>query len=256
MNEAEILAAADRNMWLIFERLAAAVPNGARTDDTNVVRLSSGSPIGFFNPTYPTGPVDPEATVTKTTEWYGELGLPFVLLFRDDVAPGLADACAAAGMVENWQMPLMVLDPIPAIDQVIDGLEIVEVTGDELGTYGDVVCQGFGMPPELFTELGEAMFGIDSFTALLGMLDGVPVATSAAFVSGDTIGVYNVATVESHRRRGLGEALTAAAARVGSEAGATRSILQASRAGEPVYRRMGYETPAHYRQFEPGPPAT
>lgn len=253
MNEAEILAAADRNLWQLFEALAAAVPDGDRDDDGDLVRLSSGSPIGFFNPTFPKGPVDPAAAVARTSEWYGEMGRPFVMLFREATAPGLADACTAAGLVEHWQMPLMVLDPIPMDEPSIDGLEIIEVTADQLAAYLEVVCAGFGMPPELFRELGPSMFGIESFIALLGLVDGVPVATSAAYVSGDTIGVYNVAVLESHRRQGLGEALTAAAARAGAEAGATRSILQSSQLGEPVYRRMGYETLDRYRQFEAAP---
>lgn len=250
-----MLAAADRNLWELFGRMADAVPAGRREVDGSLALLSTGSPIGFFNPAMPTGAVDPGATVARVAEHYAELGLPYVLLFREDVAPGLAEACAAAGLVEHWQMPLMVLDPIPADhgSAAPEGLEIVVVGPDEVDAYGTVISEGFGMPVELFAELGRSMFDVEGFIGLLGLLDGRPVATSAAFVDGDTIGVYNVAVPEAERRKGLGEALTAAAARAGAEAGATRSILQASEMGTPVYRRMGYETPTRYRQFEPPP---
>ncbi len=250
-----MLTAADRNLWELFGRMADAVPAGRREVDGSLALLSTGSPIGFFNPAMPTGAVDPETTVARVAEHYSGLGLPYVVLFRDDVAPGLAEACASSGMVEHWQMPLMVLDPIPADhgSATVVGLEIVVVGPDEIDTYGDVVSEGFGMPAELFTQLGRSMFDVEGFIGLLGLLDGRPVATSAAFVDGDTIGVYNVAVPEAERRKGLGEALTAAAARAGADAGATRSILQASQLGAPVYRRMGYETPDRYRQFEPAP---
>ena len=44
--------------------------------------------------------------------------------------------------------------------------------------------------------------------------------------------------------------MTWAAAIAGRADGASRSVLQASEMGEPVYARMGYQTPVRYRQFE------
>lgn len=99
--------------------------------------------------------------------------------------------------------------------------------------------------------VGPATLDVRGFTGLLGRAaDGAGAAASAVFVTGVTAGVYNVATRPEHRRRGYGEAVTAAAARVGAEAGARRAVLQASEAGEPVYRRMDYATADRYRQFE------
>jgi ribosomal protein S18 acetylase RimI-like enzyme len=43
----------------------------------------------------------------------------------------------------------------------------------------------------------------------LGRLDGANVATAMAFDVGGDRGIYNVATLEHARRRGLGTALTA-----------------------------------------------
>jgi ribosomal protein S18 acetylase RimI-like enzyme len=128
------------------------------------------------------------------------------------------------------------------------------VDRDGFATYLDALCQGFGIPPELVgPAFPPEVLDINGFTGFLGRdrATGEPAAASAVFVTGTTAGVYNVATVAAHRRKGYGEAVTAAAARHGAEHhGATHAILQASEAGEPVYRRMGYATPARYRQFE------
>jgi ribosomal protein S18 acetylase RimI-like enzyme len=210
--------------------------------------------LPMFNPAFVRGaPADLSGVLQAARSFYGERGRSYAVYFRDAEASGMADACARAGLVEHWRPPLMVLDPIPPADPPLpDGLSIEAVDATNHGEYLATLCAGFGIPPAMVSAFdGGAMVGIEGFTGLLGRVGGTPVATSGVFVEGDTAGVYNVATSPDHRRRGYGEALTAAAARVGSDAGATISILQASEAGEPVYRRMGYATPDHYRQFQP-----
>lgn len=213
--------------------------------------------MALFNPAHVVGAIgDPAAAVETIVGHYADLGVPFCILFRDEVAPGLADACAAAGLVEHWQMPLMVLDPIPDEGPSVDGLEVTSVDASTLEAYGDVLSAGFGMPRELVSGLmgAELLVETPGFTGILGVLDGEPVAASGVFVTDATAGIYNVATVASARGRGIGAAVTWAAALAGREAGATRSILQASEMGEPVHARMGYATPDRYRQFEGGAP--
>jgi predicted N-acetyltransferase YhbS len=58
-----------------------------------------------------------------------------------------------------------------------------------------------------------------------------------------------IAALESHRRRGSGEAMTWAAANAGARAGCTAAVLQASELGAPVYERMGFRTVTQYRAY-------
>ncbi len=163
----DVLAAADQNMLSAWRGVIAGSPAPGAVEDGDVVMLSSGVPVSLFNPAFVTGrPQAPAAMVTRVVDHYAELGLPFVLYFRDEITPELVDPCAAAGLVEHFRPPLM-------------------------------------------------------------------------------------ATVPEGRGKGVGAALTWAAALAGGAAGATRSMLQSSEQGEPVYRRMGYTTPTRYRQFEP-----
>jgi GNAT superfamily N-acetyltransferase len=250
----DVLTKADTNMRTAWERIVELSPRPGRAELGGVLALSSGIPAGLFNPAHVVGAIDdPSAAVAAVGEHYAGLGLPYSLVFRDDVAPGLADACEAAGLVEHWQMPLMVLDPIPAEAPPVAGLDIRAVDAGSVEAYGDVLCAGFGMPREFATAVmgAELLLETPGFTGFLGVLDGAPVAASGLFLTGDVAGVYNVATVEAARGRGVGAAITWAAALAGRDAGATRSILQASEMGQPVYTRMGYTTPARYRQFEP-----
>ena len=260
MSDPDVLAEADRNLREAWEAIVAVAPRPGRTELGGVLALSSGIPAALFNPAYVVGPVaDPPAAVEAVVGHYRGLGLPCSLVFREETAPGLAEACAAAGLVEHWRLPLMVLDPIPAsaAGARVDGFEVRPIDAASIEAYGDVISAAFGMPRELSaTVMGERLLlGTPGFTGFLGLLDGQPVATSGVFVTGDIAGVYNVATLEAARGRGIGAAITWAAALAGREAGATRSVLQASELGEPVYARMGYATPVRYRQFEAATPS-
>ena len=90
-----------------------------------------------------------------------------------------------------------------------------------------------------------------SFAAQMytGFLDGEPVATSALFMSNHVAGVYNVATQDAYRRRGLGAAMTWQAVHDGANAGCLLASLQASEMGRPVYERMGFRTVTSYKTY-------
>lgn len=61
--------------------------------------------------------------------------------------------------------------------------------------------------------------------------------------------VFFVNTDPGWRRRGVGLAMTAAALRYAAKSGATRASLDASGAGIPLYRRLGFTAVAEMTQF-------
>ncbi len=91
-------------------------------------------------------------------------------------------------------------------------------------------------------------------TIYVGYMDGEPVSAGLGLRTGRTIGVYNVATVERARRRGLGAAMTARVVADGSSAGCDVAILQASPMGLPIYEGLGFRTVVEYVGWvEPAP---
>jgi GNAT superfamily N-acetyltransferase len=255
MTEDGVLAAADRNMVTAWLGTVSAAPSPGIAEEDGLLLLRSGMPVGLFNPAFVTAPpADPAETVERVVEHYKAHDLPFVLYFRDEVAPDVAGPAEAAGLVEHFRPPLMVLDPIPPEPRqpTPENLTIATLDESNMDGYGSVLSEGFGIPREIVDQLmGESLLRVAGFSGFLGTIDGEPVGTSGLFDAHGLAGVYNVATVPAARGKGVGAALTWAAARAGAAKGASVSILQASGAGVPVYERMGYRTATRYRQFEP-----
>jgi GNAT superfamily N-acetyltransferase len=78
---------------------------------------------------------------------------------------------------------------------------------------------------------------------------GRSVGTSVAIQGGGASGVVAVGTLAEARRRGVGTALSWAAAEAGRQRGFDTVVLQASPMGLPVYEAMGFTTVVAYADF-------
>lgn len=74
-------------------------------------------------------------------------------------------------------------------------------------------------------------------------------ATAATALWGEVAGVFFVDTDRDWRGRGIGTAMTAAALRDAARLGARRAILDSSRLGLSVYRRLGFEAVSEITMF-------
>ena len=105
------------------------------------------------------------------------------------------------------------------------------------------VC--FHVPISWFKEVFDGESVWERFISYVGYADGEPVTTAAIVVGGGVLGVYNVATLPGHQKRGYGEAVMRhAMADARREWGIERAILQSTPAGLKLYQRMGFRTVA------------
>src|SRR5579859_703274 len=118
----------------------------------------------------------------------------------------------------------------------------------------DVMARGFDMPVIARDAIGVAYrclgFGPDSFMRhYLGLWRGEPVASSTLYLAEGVAGIYNVATLPSARRRGIGTAVTRVPLLEARDEGYRVGVLQSSKLGLNVYWQLGFRPYSRLIQY-------
>jgi ribosomal protein S18 acetylase RimI-like enzyme len=218
--------------------------------DDDVVWGSTGLPLAAFNgATLATfTPESADRRIASIVGYFRELRLDMSWRVGPTSTPAdLGDRLIAGGLVHEESMPGMAASLVDwAPPSTASGIE-VELVTDVAGFHAaiDIMFEGFELPADIQPAFEERYVGFALGPraiqrTYLGRLDGVPVATSLGFVVDNIVGVYNVATLEGARRRGVGSAVTAAAMSDGAAVGATTAVLESSEMGRSVYERLGF----------------
>ncbi|MEV0677755.1 GNAT family N-acetyltransferase [Actinosynnema sp. NPDC050436] len=183
------------------------------------------------------------AAVMRAKRHPGFLWL-FEDLLDDDGRAALDAAAEGAGLQHAFSGRGMAGDLLPLPDPTHPDLTFARVTTDEqLRDYADLNSLAYGFPLEDGRDgIGGSALWKDGVHAYLALRDGVPVACAASVAAVGRLFVALVATHPDWQHRGYGEAVTRKALHEGHRAtGLTRATLHATAAGEPVYRRIGFE---------------
>ena len=204
--------------------------------------------------------------IARADEFFGSLSRGFTIKVRDTGQDDdLRRACEAAGLERfGTPVPQMILDgPLrePASD---DGIA-TRVVDDEAGVADFIAVNAeaygtYGMPAEVLSDLfdeSKRLLEDPGAHIVVASRAGEPIATAMTFESDGVASLQWVGTVPGARTAGLGALVTITATNLAFEHGASSCTLQASPMGEPLYRRLGYETIYHYGEFVrwPTPPA-
>ena len=227
-----------------------------------IVLLASGLPVRFFNQiSIESGDATPVA-IAEALAATRERGQPFVVHLRRGTDDRFRPLMVELGLflpAEAGPMPGMALHPIPPSTIAIPAGHEIRRVDDQAGMDDHLRAGalGFGLPedmlraivaPDAWQRPGNAVY--------VGYTDGEAVTIGLGVRTGRTIGVYNIATIESARRRGLGAAITERVAADGAADGCDVAILQSSPMGLTIYERLGYRTVVEYDGWIEPDPAT
>jgi ribosomal protein S18 acetylase RimI-like enzyme len=105
--------------------------------------------------------------------------------------------------------------------------------------FCDIGAVCFHVPHNWFREVFENDTVWEDFASYVGYMNGEPVSTTAVVKGASVTGIYNVATLPGHQRRGYGEAVMRHAI---AQSGPGPVVLQSTAAGFKLYERMGFRT--------------
>ena len=241
---------ADANASAAFNlvRTHQADPRGGRAFFGGVEAIAVGVQSAFFNPVLALSPETTRDDIRAAIAWIRARDLPASVQLRDDLPGDLSREIESLGLVAGpWREPVMVLDPLPLAPAPPGEVEI-RVGQAELCEDLHAAIGSRGTLRQLW---GSTFLADPRVLVAVAYLDEGPVAAAAALLSGSTIGIYAVGTLERARRRGLGRAVTWAAIDAGRTAwNGTIAVLQATEMGMPLYAAMGFEVVARYIAFE------
>jgi len=212
--DAERLA---RAVVAAHRRRTDLVPGGQVVELDGLVVQLTGLPDPSMNfCVVETEPADPSAALRAAEGTLAAIGMPFGIDLPVGAYPELDRAVRDRGFRRVVGRPIMTaaVGDLPALAPPWEA-QIDRASSDEdLAALADVDTEVFEVDPAVSRGLYARPVGQASDIALLlARLDGAPVGAAFAVRVEETVGVFGVGVRPSARRRGLGGALTCAAAR-------------------------------------------
>jgi GNAT superfamily N-acetyltransferase len=171
-------------------------------------------------------------------------GSRFCVVLRADQDAHLRPLMADLGLtVDDAPLPGMALHPLPpTLVTTAPSLEIRTVEdAASLRDHAIVAGHGFEVPePVALAFIGERLWAREGARVYTGYADGRPVCSGFSVQTGETLGIFTIATEPDARGRGFGAAMTSRLIADGAAAGCTVAVLQASAMGRPIYERIGF----------------
>ena len=218
----------------------------------SIVATSTGIPLAPFNRIFVCVRGNRDQ-LHDALQWMRERDDPFRVTVRDETTEWMTGVASDYGLKKGNSQPGMVLKDLEPIGESTHDLEITSVRGPAgLDQYVTVFSAVFDVSHELASRAHpEGYIEDDRIELILGAIDGEPVACGTLCITTGVAGVYSVGVLEEFRRRGFGQAMTKAVLTRGRKAGCRIGALQSSKAGYPLYQRLGFETVDTYHHFDP-----
>ena len=204
--------------------------------------------------------------ITRAEAFFTGMARGFSVKVRDSGEDeDLRQACEAEGLQTFGDaVPQMICRaPLPARSPTRRGRPTADRRrGGRAATFITVNAEAYGtygMPPEVHADLFDMPALVIEDTAasvVVARRGGEPIATAMTYESDGVASLQWVGTVPAARTAGLGALVTIAGDEPRFAHGASSCSLQASPMGEPIYRKLGYETAYHYGEYVrwPKPP--
>jgi ribosomal protein S18 acetylase RimI-like enzyme len=255
-----LLAAMEENLHEYIAYLQRFTPGMTVRDENDLLVVDSGLVCDTFNKVARARLHEPEANrrIEYVIRHFQTIRIPFTWWVGPGSRPlDLEDRLQAHGFEAaeaELGMSLELSEPSANVESP-KGLSIRRVRRrEEIAEFAAVIAANWDPPDShviaFYAQATPALLQANCpMRLLVGYLDGQPVSTSEVFIGAEVAGIYSVATKREFRRRGLGSALTWAAAEEAKRMGIPIVVLQSSDAGKGVYARLGFQPAVHFMEY-------
>ena len=252
----------DTNLQQAMRFFGEATGLGSVQDQAGITIIDSGIDYAVFNISVFRGPLvaspldfherlcRPEAhfrdRIVRWSHWVCLDLLPPAVRARAD------DAFRLRGLRRLTEAPAMIAKRLIQPSWALPVLRCRRVDDLESRTaFAHITSMSFDIPfPTCYAVYTPPGAWAGSYRGYLGYMNNAPVTTVAVVPSDEVIGVYSVGTLPGYRRRGCAEALLRTVlAEVSRETKVFTYVLQSTRAGYELYRRMGFDTVGKFAVF-------
>ena len=258
MEQDELLALADANLAEFVREHARWLPPTQIEERTDLLLSAAGTRApGPWNALMPLGPgpADAERALSAARSFFDPLQHHASIYTRAHLDAQLELACRRLGYELGSDSPGMVLSVQPAACVLAEGLCMRQVQDEvEARAFVEISASAYEtmqIPAAVTRKLLSVPARWCTPYCQAFVLYERQLAAAAAMLlwSHGIAGMYWVGTLPQTRRRGHAEQLTRALCSHAFVHGARAVSLQASRGGEPIYRRVGFVELTRYRTY-------
>jgi N-acetylglutamate synthase len=235
-----------------FRHMITAWPGAWALSRGGLQAVATGVDIAALNGVWAEARDPDPAAAADLLDRIAGTGLPYCLRLRPGAPAAVSGLAVARGMAKQAEIPLMRMDDAAVVETSLPpaGLTIRQLSPSEAHLHATAAAAGFGAPEEHFLTLYSPQFlalpGIRCYGAYA---DDQLVATGVGLRLGSFVGILTVATLPGHRNRGYGTAVTVRAVRDGLRDGAQWAWLDATPAGYPIYRKLGFQVTERWQAW-------
>lgn len=252
----DISVKADKNLISSIKTRADGLSRGEVIENDKYVIFTIGEKAedGHLNGAICLDDNHARETLRVADEFFQEKQLDYIMWVRDGENIELESYLRGNGYEPKREPGSAAM----AIDRRIEGLSLGEGYVEKLVTskedredFAKVVAGAF----EKDLELSRYMFSEPETLSSESVVSRViyrgeqPIACAMTVKSEKVAGIYWVGVLEEARGAGIGSYLVQESTNIGFDMGAESVILQASKVGEPLYRKLGYDKFKYYRWY-------
>lgn len=175
---------------------------------------------------------------------------PYIIFPDDENAKGIISQLEKNGFraIETWTSMRISLNRLPEV--MPTDLQIVRVEHEiQLEQWLMVAASVFFNHASIEKGLFEALITNEKLVLWLGYHEHQPVCTAMSLVRSDHVGLYMIATLPDFRGLGFAADITLKALCNAASQGISYGVLQATRAGLNMYRKIGFEEDGKFLIF-------